>query len=44
LGLPLRRAISIQAEGKELLENYAIAPSAKGFVGRRWGALSMITA
>jgi len=27
-GLQLRRAISIQAEGKELLEKHAIAPSA----------------
>ena len=27
-GLQLRRAISIQAEGKKLLEKHAIAPSA----------------
>jgi hypothetical protein len=27
-GLQLRRAISIQAEGKELLEKHAIAPAA----------------
>jgi len=27
-GLQLRRAISIQAEGKSLLEKHAIAPSA----------------
>jgi hypothetical protein len=27
-GLQLRRAISIQVEGKQLLENHAIAPAA----------------
>ena len=29
-GLQLRRAISIQAEGKKLLEKHAVAPSAAG--------------
>jgi hypothetical protein len=41
-GLQLRRAISIQAEGKKLLEKHAIAPSAARLCWASLGAIGTI--